>query len=97
MRVLLLFLVACGSGKPAKPEIEASRAISVLTDYGDRCLACNADKECVRPLRDEYDKYKRSLFKSREAYTPAEQTSFDTQFQRFALCGDGAGLTIWKN
>ncbi len=98
MRVaLVILLVACGSSKPAKPEIDATRAIAVLTSYADRCLACNNDKDCVKPLRDEYDPYKRSLFKSREAYTPAEQQAFDLQFQRFASCGDASGLTIWKH
>ena len=98
MRVaLLLLIVACGRSKPAVPEIDATRAVAVLTSYADRCLACNNDKECVKPIRDEYDPYKRSLFKSRELYTATEQKSFDDQFARFAMCGDAAGLTIWKN
>jgi hypothetical protein len=98
MRVAIVFLiVACGSSKPAKPEIDSQRAIAVLTSYADRCLACNNDKDCVKPIRDEYDPYKRSLFKSREAYTATKQKAFDDQFGRFAMCGDAAGLTIWKH
>jgi hypothetical protein len=97
MRGLLILLVACGSSKPAKPEIDAQRAISVITSYAERCLACNNDKDCVRPIRDEYDPYKFQLTKSRELYTPAEQQAYDAQFQRFAMCGDAAGLTIWTH
>ena len=98
MRALLLIaLVACGSGKPAKPDIDAPRAVETLTAYAARCLACTNDKGCVQALRDEYDPYKRRLFKSRESYAVAEQQAFDYQFGRFAQCGDAAGVTIWKN
>lgn len=96
MRALLILLVACGSSKPAKPDVDPKRAIESVTSWADRCLACNNDKECVRGLRDDYDKYKRGLFKSREVYAQADQQAFDAQFQRFAMCGDAAGLTIWK-
>ena len=98
MRALLLIaLVACGSSKPVKPDIDATRAIETLKSYAERCLACNNEKACVQVLRDEYDPYKRRLFKSRESYAPGEQSSFDNQFGQFALCGDAAGVTIWKN
>ena len=100
MRALIaiaIALAACGSSKPAKPEIDATRAIETLRSYADRCAACNNDKDCVRLIRDEYDPYKRSLWKSREAYAPADQTAFDGHFNRFAMCGDAAGLTIWKH
>ena len=98
MRALLLIaLVACDSGKPAKPDIDATRAIETLKSYAERCLACNNEKACAQALRDEYDPYKRRLFKSRESYTPAEQNGFDYHFGQFAQCGDAAGVTIWKN
>jgi hypothetical protein len=98
MRVLLLLaVVACGSAKPAKPDIDATRAIETLKSYAERCLACNNDKSCVQAMRDEYDPYKRRLFKSRESYAAAEQQAFDQQFGQFAMCGDAAGVTIWKN
>jgi hypothetical protein len=98
MRVLvLLAVVACGSAKPAKPDIDATRAGETLKSYAERCLACNNDKDCVTAIRDEYDPYKRPLFKSRESYTAAEQQAFDYHFGQLALCGDAAGVTIWKN
>ena len=98
MRALLLLSMFAGcSSKPAKPDIDATRALETLTSYADRCATCNNDKDCIHPLRDEYDKYKRALWKSREVYTPAEQTAFDVQWDRFARCGDASGLTIWRN
>jgi hypothetical protein len=95
--LLLLAVVACGSSKPAKPDIDATRAVETLRSYAERCLACTNDKDCVKALRDEYDPYKRRLFKSRESYAPAEQQAFDLHFGQLAQCGDAAGVTIWKN
>ena len=98
MRALLVIaLAACGSDKPAKPDIDATRAVETLRSYAERCLACNNDKACASAIRDEYEPYKRRLFKSRESYAPAEQQQFDYHFGQFALCGDAAGVTIWKN
>ena len=97
MRVLLLLLVACGSSAPPKPEVDAQRATDTVRSYADRCAACNNDKACVQPIRDEWDTYKRAIMKSRELYTPTEQVAFDEKFTKFAMCGDASGLTIWTH
>lgn len=98
MRIAALFLlVACGSSKPAKPEIDPKRANDVMASYAARCLACNNDKDCVHKIRDEYEPYMRSLHKSRESFIPADATAFDESWWKFQRCGDAAGLTIWKH
>jgi hypothetical protein len=97
MRALIcLALLGCSTGSKPKPAYDPASAIGWIKSFADRACGCNNDKDCVHAIRDEYDQQSRALFKSRGAFAPSDQGGFDAEFHRFAMCGDAAGLTIWK-
>lgn len=89
----LLVTVACDSKKsapPPRPEL-----IETLRDFADRACACETDKECVRALRDEWDTVRADVLN--HGLTGEELSAYNAELNRFRMCGDAAGLTIWLN
>ena len=88
---------ACGKSRPAQPSVPAAELIELMKGFADRGCGCHADKECVRPIRVEYDEMKRDLLANGKLLTGEDRAAFEAQHIRFGQCGDAAGLTIWDN
>ncbi|MGE0402240.1 MAG: hypothetical protein AB7T06_36395 [Kofleriaceae bacterium] len=87
---LLLLASACEkkTTRPPRPEL-----IETLRDFADRTCACETDKECVRAIRDEWDTVRADVLD--HGLTGADLSAYNAELDRFRLCGDAAGLTIW--
>lgn len=93
---LVLALGACG--KSASREATATAAaqtIQTIRGWAERACACNADKGCVKPIREEWDAAKHGILETSQHFPPTDKATFDRELLRFRECGDAAGLTIW--
>jgi len=89
--IALIVLAACG-GKSAAPA-PRPEVIETVRALGERVCTCETDKECVRPIRDEWDAQKDDLM--RNGLTGSDKQQFDAALLRMRQCGDAAGLTFW--
>jgi hypothetical protein len=96
-RYLLVVALAAASCKepPPKMTMTAEQVVSAITDFADRGCACEADKECFRVVRDEWDAAKRELVKNARLLTGDDRDAYEAARKRFGLCGDGAGLAVF--
>ena len=92
--MILALLVACKE-PPPKLTMPAADVIKSIEDFAERGCACSTDKECFREVRDEWDGVKRDIVKSSRALTGDDATAYATAHQRFAACGDAAGLAVF--
>lgn len=85
--------------KEAKPKLTMAPAdvVNAIRDYADRGCACEADKECFREIRGEFDAAKKELVRNAKLLTGADLDTYTAERQRFGMCGDGAGLAVWDN
>ena len=97
MRALALLIVAaCGkSNSAATPPPDPGTLINQMTDFADRCDACKADRDCLHPVRDDFDRAKEWLVYNGRRLAGDDRTKFDAALTRVRVCGDGAGLTFW--
>jgi hypothetical protein len=87
-------LVACKDAPP-KMTMTAEQVIGAIEDYAARGCACEADKECFRAIRDEWDGAKRELIKNARLLAGDDRQSYEAARLKFGLCGDGAGLAVF--
>jgi hypothetical protein len=85
-----LIATACAKSKPPTPHPEM---IDAIRSFADRVCACGTDRECVAPIRDEFDLRKAALLD--HGLTGTDLATFDRELLRLRGCGDAAGLTIW--
>lgn len=91
----LVVLAACKTHKAGAPGPEPIEIIPIVKAWGDRACACNADKDCVKPIRDEWEANKRELLAKAAQLTGDNKAQWDAALLAFRGCGDGAGVTIW--
>lgn len=90
--MIVIALAACGT-KRRGPPAPRPETIQTVTDLADRACACETDKECIRPIRDEWEAAKDDLVRNGLTGEPKQQ--FEAQLLRMRMCGDAAGLTFW--
>jgi hypothetical protein len=94
--VLVVALAGCGKHKTtAAAGPEPVEIIPTVKSMGDRACACNGDKNCVKPIRDEWEAAKRDLLARSAELTGANKASWDKELMQLRACADGAGVTIW--
>ncbi len=95
MRTLALVVVmTCGSSKPTAPPA-AGPLINRMTDFVERCDACKAERDCLQPLRDEWEAAKQPLLADGRRIVGDDKATFDALVLHLRLCGDGGGVTFW--
>jgi hypothetical protein len=101
MRVMIALLVAvaaCKSGsKKDAPAANAGSWIQNVKAWGERACKCNADRQCVKPIRDEWEAVKYQYRDAADTFAPADRKAYDAALLYFRQCGDAAGVTIWVN
>lgn len=88
-----LGLYAAGCATKRKPPPPRPELIEVVRAFADRACACGTDRDCVQPIRDEFDTQKADLLAN--GLTGDAKARFDSELSRLRMCGDAAGLTIW--
>ena len=94
--ILAVLATACSEKKPKAPA-DPTPWLQQIKSFADRACACGDAKDCVTPIRDEYDQVKFDLLKVGDSLTGDAKTAFDADHKRLKLCGDGAGLTFWDH
>ena len=69
--LFLVLLVGCKDSKP-KMTMAPEDVINAVKDYAERGCACEADKECFREIRDEWDAAKKQLVFNAKLLTGAD-------------------------
>ena len=93
MVAVVVIAAACSTRPPPPPP--RPQLIDVVRALADRACACGTDRDCVQPIRDEFDGQKADLLAN--GLTGADKATFDSELGRLRACGDAAGLTIWLN
>ena len=93
MLVAVVVVVAAACSTKAKPLPPRPQVIDVVRALADRACACGTDRDCVQPIRDEFDGQKADLLAN--GLTGDDKARFDSELGRLRQCGDAAGLTIW--
>ena len=93
MRKVLALLVVAACSHKSKPPPPRPELIETMRSFADRVCACGTDRDCVKPIRDEFDAQKADLLDNH--LTGDDQAKLDAELLRLRGCGDGAGLTIW--
>jgi hypothetical protein len=93
MRKLLVVFVVAACSTKSKPPPPRPELIETIRSFADRVCACGTDRDCVKPIRDEFDAQKADLLDN--GLTGDARAKFEAELLRLRLCGDGAGLTIW--
>jgi len=91
----LVIVAACGKSQPAAPPPDPGTVINQITDFANRCDACKEDRDCLHPLRDEFDAVKHQLVSDGRRLVGDDRNTFEAALLRLRQCGDGGGLTFW--
>lgn len=94
-RALVLALLCAGCNDKPKMTMTAEEVITAVRDFADRGCPCETDKECFRAIRDDWDGVKRDIVKNANLLTGEDRQAYEAERQRFGLCGDAAGLTVF--
>jgi hypothetical protein len=93
----LLAMAACKSGAkkpPAGPP--PTQIISQVRGWADRACACQTDRDCMAPIVAEWEAAKWQLRDLAAQLPPSDRKAYDDELTRFSMCGDAAGVTVWK-
>ena len=90
----LLVMLGCKDPQP-KMTMAADEVVAAITDFAERGCACQADKECFRAVRDEWEAARGELVKNARLLTGDDKQAYDAARLRFGHCGDAAGLTVF--
>ena len=91
-----LVLAACKSSPP-KMTMTPDQVLGAMRDYADRGCECGTDKECFRAIRDEWEASRGDILFNAKLLKADDRATYDAERQRFGLCGDAAGLTVFDN
>ena len=86
---------AFGEITPALLISRSGASFAAITDFAERGCACQADKECFRAVRDEWEAARGELVKNARLLTGDDKQAYDAARLRFGHCGDAAGLTVF--
>ena len=95
MKLAAFALVTLCGGGSKPPPADPAPYIERMREFADRCDECKAVRDCLQPLRDEWEAAKQPLLDVQKRLTGEPKTAFDTQGNRLKICGDGGGVTFW--